>query len=191
MTYDEMARLWLKGTETRNHKAVRITPRIYYLHDNPIMEKVAEEWIRINPHGYYTKTTQAHINRILTNAGRKNISRKTLRDTKYLALACPTAFFQLNWSLTSSQIASRVEQVQLRSERLRRDVVSQSYVFDANISRITLFNLAVETLTARTPILADLIKHCIKDVPMLDGWYANLSLPATSVLLQAYNITKE
>jgi hypothetical protein len=67
MNINELARAFVAGQQGKCHNA-HTDGRTYVLHDSPIVVKTDTEY-QFYWHGYYTKTTAAHMNEVLYVAG--------------------------------------------------------------------------------------------------------------------------
>ena len=98
MRYKELAERWVRQTpgykKLKNASCTAIT---YRLHGHDILVRMSRNWALFNAHGWYTRTTQAHVNRVCDVVDIPHYSINELRALTYIQLYPQAPFFDILW----------------------------------------------------------------------------------------------
>ena len=109
MKYKELAELWVRQTPGyKKLKNASCTALTYRLHGQDILTRISKNWALFDAHGWYSRTTQAHVNRVCDVVDIPRYSQRDLHALTYLQLYPQASFFNVLWDTPEGNMLDEI-----------------------------------------------------------------------------------
>ena len=109
MKYKELAERWVRQTPGyKKLKNASCTAVTYRLHGQDILTRISKNWALFDGHGWYSRTTQAHVNRVCDVVDIPRYSQRDLYALTYLQLYPQEPFFDVLWNTSEESMLDEI-----------------------------------------------------------------------------------
>lgn len=113
MKYKELAERWVRQTPGyKKLKNASCTAVTYRLHGQDILTRISKNWALFDAHGWYSRTTQAHVNRVCDVVDIPRYSQHDLRALTYLQLYPQAPFFGVLWDTPKRNMLDEIARLE-------------------------------------------------------------------------------